>query len=45
MEIFENEKWFQELKKVADQMNVEILNCSKRTTALNVFPKIKTEVI
>lgn len=40
--IFEkNIPYFKELKRVASEMKVEIINCAKRTSALNVFPKLE----
>ena len=36
-----NQKHFVELKKMADKMSVEIINCAQRTSALDVFPKVR----
>jgi len=36
----ENISYFKKLKEIADNKNVEIINCAKRTSALDVFPKI-----
>jgi len=39
----ENIPYFQELKRVADDKNVQIYNCAKRTTALEIFPKLRID--
>jgi len=39
----ENKSYFEELKRIADNMDVEILNCSKRISSLDIFPKIHTK--
>ena len=38
-----NISWFLELKRVANEKKVEIINCAKRTSVLDVFPKIRTQ--
>lgn len=39
----ENMKFWKRIKEIAEKKGVEIINCSKRTTALDIFQKVDTK--